>query len=147
MSFFKGDDGIDDGVITDALIALRKRVVKEITTEQTAMIWKITSIYQCLIRRTIEAADGMRMAWNARNLLTAFTMGRSLIETTAIVKPVAAPVCAGSSRKRSRSRIYSRCIESLAQRHIFAFRRVSSFCRVSTCILVPPARGFVSSGR
>src|SRR5262249_52084752 len=28
------------------------------------------------------------------------------------VKPAAAPVCAGSSRRRLRSRIYSRCIES-----------------------------------
>jgi hypothetical protein len=93
MPFFKGDDGRDDGKITDALVALRKRLVKEITTEEIAatpkMVWKITSTFQCLIRRTIEAADGMRTAWNAGNLLTAITMGRSLIETGAIVRNLA----------------------------------------------------------
>jgi len=87
MPFFKGDHGRDDRVITNALVALRKRAVKEITTEQTAampkMVWKVTSTFQCFIRRTIEAADGLRMAWNAGNLLTAITMGRSLIETGA----------------------------------------------------------------
>jgi hypothetical protein len=44
------------------------------------------SIFQCLIRRTEEAVDGMRTAWNASNLLTAITMGRSLIETGATVR-------------------------------------------------------------
>jgi len=50
------------------------------------MLWKTTSVYQCLIRRTIETIDGMRAAWNAGNLLTTITMARSLIETGAIVK-------------------------------------------------------------
>jgi hypothetical protein len=90
MPFFKGDDRRDDRDITNALVALRKRLVKEIATEQIAampkMVWKITSTYQCLIRRTIEAADGMRAAWNVGNLLTAITMGRSLIETGAVVR-------------------------------------------------------------
>jgi hypothetical protein len=90
MAFFKGDNGLDDNVITDALLTLRKRLVSETTTSQMAatpkMAWKVMSTYQCLIRRTIEAADGMRMAWNASNLLTAITMARSLLETGAIVR-------------------------------------------------------------
>jgi hypothetical protein len=86
MPFFKGDDGRDDSEITNALVALRKRLVKEIATEPPEIVWKIISTYQCLIRRTIDAADGMRTAWNAGNLLTAITMGRSLIETGAVVR-------------------------------------------------------------
>jgi hypothetical protein len=90
MAFLKGDDGRDDRPITDALLSLRKRLVREITTGQLAatpkMAWKLTSTYQCLIRRTIEAGDGMRMAWNVGNLLTVITMARSLIETGAIVR-------------------------------------------------------------
>ena len=77
-------------MVTDALLSLRGRLVREITRRQIAatpkMVWKIKSTYQCLIRRTIEAADGMRMAWNAGNLLTTMTMARSLIETGAIVR-------------------------------------------------------------
>ena len=89
MPFFKADDGRDDRDVSDALLALRKRLVKEIATEPPKMVWKITSTFQCLIRRTVEAADGMRMAWNIGNFLTAITMGRSLIETGAIVRNLA----------------------------------------------------------
>jgi hypothetical protein len=88
VGFLKGDSG-DDAQITNALQTLRQRLVKEITPVHIAgvpkMLWKTTSLYQCLMRRTIEAADGMRSAWNAGNLLTTITMARSLIEIGAIV--------------------------------------------------------------
>jgi hypothetical protein len=90
VGFLRGDDNHDDREIGNALLSLRKRLIREITTEQTAsmpkMVMKITSTYQCLMRRTIEAVDGMRAAWNVGNLLTSITMARSLIETGAIVR-------------------------------------------------------------
>jgi hypothetical protein len=90
VGFFKGDTTGDDERVVNALVKLRKRSVREITTTQIAsvpkIVWKTASTYQCLIRRTIEAADGMRLAWNAGNLLTTLTMARSLFETGAIVR-------------------------------------------------------------
>jgi len=50
------------------------------------VLWKVTAVYQALIRRTVEIADGLRTAWNAGNLVTTITMARSLIETGAIVR-------------------------------------------------------------
>jgi hypothetical protein len=64
VAFFKGDTRSDDDAVTDALLSLRRRLVGEITTREIAatpkMVWKIASTYQCLIRRRVEAADGMR---------------------------------------------------------------------------------------
>jgi hypothetical protein len=89
MGFLKGDPN-DDREITEAYLSLQHRLIAEFTTEDMAsmpkMVWKTLSIFQCLIRRTLEAVDGMRAAWNAGNLLTAITMGRSLIETGATVR-------------------------------------------------------------
>jgi hypothetical protein len=89
MAFLMGDTTGDDEEITEALLRLRKHLISEFSTEYTAsvpkMVWKSRSTYQCLIRRTLEGVDGMRAAWNAGNLLTALTMGRSLIETGAVV--------------------------------------------------------------
>jgi hypothetical protein len=86
VEFLKGDTTRDD--VVDAIVKLRKRFVSEITTAQTAsiqkMVWKTTCTY-LLIRRTIEAADGMRSGWNAGNLLTTVIMARSLFETGAMV--------------------------------------------------------------
>ena len=42
--------------------------------------------YECLTRRTVETADGFAFGWNAENWTTAFTMGRSLIETAALTR-------------------------------------------------------------
>jgi hypothetical protein len=90
MAFLKGDDTQDDREIGDKYLELRARLIPEFTTDQMLgmpkMVWKARSIFQCLIRRTLEAVDGMRMAWNAGNLLTAVTMARSLIETGAVVQ-------------------------------------------------------------
>lgn len=90
MGFLKGDDTDDDREIGDKYLALRRRLIPEFTTDQMLrmpkMVWKTRSTIQCLIRRTLEAVDGMRMAWNAGNLLTAVTMARSLIETGAVVR-------------------------------------------------------------
>lgn len=90
MAFLKGDDTHDDREIGDKYLALRGRLIPEFTTDQMLgipkMVWKTRSTFQCLIRRTLDAVDGMRMAWNAGNLLTAVTMARSLIETGAVVR-------------------------------------------------------------
>jgi hypothetical protein len=90
VGFFKGDSTGDDDRVVDALVKLRKRLVREITTSRIAsipkLVWKMTSTYQCLVRRTIEEADGMRSAWNEGNLLTTVTMARSLFETGAMVR-------------------------------------------------------------
>jgi|SRR6516225_6712860 len=90
MGFFKGDLRADDEKVVEALVTLRNRLVHEISTSEIAstpkMVWKMTSTYQCLIRRTIETADGMRSGWNTRNLLTTLTMARSLFETGATVQ-------------------------------------------------------------
>lgn len=45
--------------------------------------WKAAILYQCLVRRVLDAADGTILGWNEKNLLTAITMARSLVETTA----------------------------------------------------------------
>ncbi len=45
--------------------------------------WKAIVVYQCLVRRALDAADGTTLGWNASNLLTAITMARSLVETIA----------------------------------------------------------------
>jgi len=42
-----------------------------------------TLLYQCLIRRTLDQVDGLRLAWEAGNALTAAIMARALIETAA----------------------------------------------------------------
>jgi hypothetical protein len=90
MGFLKEDTDLEDREITEVLFKLRDRLIPELTTEDTAsvpkMAWKMVSTYQCLIRRTLEAADGMKSAWDAGNLLTTITMARSLIEIGAIVR-------------------------------------------------------------
>lgn len=90
MAFLKGDTTGDDREITEAVLFLRKHLIAEFTTAYVAsvpkMVWKTNATYQCLIRRTLDAVDGMRAAWNAGNLLTAITMARSLIEIAAIVR-------------------------------------------------------------
>ena len=90
MGFLKGDTKGDDREITEAVLGLRKRLISEFTAAYIAsvpkIVWKTSSTYQCLIRRTLEAVDGMRAAWNAGNLLTAATMARSLVEIGAIVR-------------------------------------------------------------
>jgi hypothetical protein len=92
-AILQGDDGRDDREITNARVALRQRLVKEITTEQIAampkMVWKITSTYQCLIRRTIEAADGIRDGLERREPPHGDHDGQIPIETGAIVRNLA----------------------------------------------------------
>jgi hypothetical protein len=88
MGFLKGDTG-DDREITEAFLRLRKHCIRDLSTDyldNSKVVWKAKSTYQCLIRRTIDAVEGMRAAWNAGNLLTALTMGRSLIEIGAVVR-------------------------------------------------------------
>ena len=89
MGFLKGDP-TEDKEIIEAYLGLKKRLVREHSAAYAAsvpkVVWKTAGVYQCLIRRTLEAADGMRAAWNSGNLLTAITMARSLIETGAVVR-------------------------------------------------------------
>jgi hypothetical protein len=90
MGFLDGDPSEAEDPIIDSFSRLRARLIPELTTFQIThtpqMLWKIASLYQCLIRRTIEAAEGMRSAWVSDNLLTTITMARSLLETGAIVR-------------------------------------------------------------
>jgi hypothetical protein len=66
MGFLKGDHTGDDQEISNKYLALRARLIPDFTTEQMLgmpkMVWKTRSTFQCLIRRTLEAVDGMRMA-------------------------------------------------------------------------------------
>jgi hypothetical protein len=70
-----------------ALAYLRGYLVTDISAEEAGRIPKVARkakvLYQCLVRRVLDAADGAVLGWNARNLLTALTMARSLVETTA----------------------------------------------------------------
>ena len=70
----------------NALEYLRGYLVQEVSQDKARtpkVAWKAVVLYQCLVRRVLEAADGTALGWNERNLLTAITMARSLIETTA----------------------------------------------------------------
>ncbi len=90
MAFLKGDTKNRDEDIVRSYKDLKALLVKEFTVAEMRampkMIWKTRSIVQCVIRRTLESADGLRMAWNANNLVTAITMARSLIETGAVTR-------------------------------------------------------------
>jgi hypothetical protein len=89
MAFLKGASE-DYKPVEEALLSLRRRIVPELSKEEIAQcpepVWQTKSAFQCLIRRTVETADGVRLGWNADNLLTVVTMARSLIETAAIVR-------------------------------------------------------------
>ncbi len=89
MPFLKGETNEDDIRISEAYSSLKNRLLAEFTAEYIdnapKMIWKTVSVYQCLIRRTLEAADGIRLGWEAENVLTALTMARCLFETAATV--------------------------------------------------------------
>jgi hypothetical protein len=45
--------------------------------------WKAIVLYQCLVRRALDAADGSLLGWNANNLLAAITMARSFVGNSA----------------------------------------------------------------
>jgi hypothetical protein len=89
MGFLKGVAN-DFHEVQESLLALRRRFVPELTSEDLVddpkLVWKTKWVYQCFIRRMVEGADGVRAAWNAGNLLTIVTMARSLIETAAIAR-------------------------------------------------------------
>ena len=71
----------------EALAYLRGYLVPEVSGEDAIrtpkVAWKAKVLYQCLVRRVLDAADGTVLGWNADNLLTAITMARSLVETAA----------------------------------------------------------------
>jgi hypothetical protein len=48
------------------------------------LLWKMGVTYQCLVRRTVETADGVRLGRDTGNMITATTMARSLIETASL---------------------------------------------------------------
>jgi hypothetical protein len=96
MTFLKGETNEVEARISEAYSSLKNRLIAEFTTEcidnTPKMIWKTVSVYQCLIRRILEVADGVRMGWEAENVLTAVTMVRSLFETAATVMRLSAQV-------------------------------------------------------
>jgi hypothetical protein len=63
------------------------------------IVWKAVSLYQCLIRRTLEAVDGLRLAWAADNLLTSITMARSLIEIGSLIRQLTISVAEATDKK------------------------------------------------
>ncbi len=94
MGFLKGSDpNRDDSEVFQSYKDLKGLFVDEFTVDQMRampkMVWKTRAVVQCVIRRTIESVDGMRLAWNANNQITAITMARSLIETGAVVSILA----------------------------------------------------------
>lgn len=103
MAFLKGDKTEDDRQITDAYLALKKRFIPEYRVDYLSslpkIVWKASCTYQCIIRRTIDIADGLRSAWNAGNVLTAITMGRSLVETGSIAKRLSDGIRAATEKR------------------------------------------------
>jgi hypothetical protein len=73
----------------EALADLRKSLVKGLSKELLGstpkVLLKATLAYECLVRRTVDIAEGISFGLNTTNLVVAFTMGRSLIETAAIL--------------------------------------------------------------
>jgi hypothetical protein len=71
------------------LEALRMSRLDELSPEHhrrvPPLVWKIGVTYQCLVRRTVDIADGITLGWNAGNVISAVTMARSLIETAALI--------------------------------------------------------------
>jgi hypothetical protein len=71
----------------EALAYLRDHLVDGISPEEAADTPKVARkakvLYQCMVRRVLDAADGTALGWNGGNLLTSITMARSLVETVA----------------------------------------------------------------
>ncbi len=78
----------DFETIWTLLEGLRNSRLEEFSTEHRkhvpGLLWKMGVTYQCLVRRTVETADGIRLGWDAGNMVTAATMARSLIETASL---------------------------------------------------------------
>jgi len=86
--FLDGDDtGVGEEIAT-ALTALEGRFRDEFSDDDLTgvpeVMWRAGVAYQCLYRRTVESAVGVKLAWKAGNLITVVTMARSLLETGAI---------------------------------------------------------------
>jgi hypothetical protein len=88
MGFLEGTPtSEEEKTVAEALDLLRDMLVDKITLRQMfsvpTIMWLVTIARQCLIRRTLEAVDGIRSSWSSGNLLTSVTMARSLFETGA----------------------------------------------------------------
>jgi len=72
--------------IRAALIAIRKLFIEQLSgAKLQRVVFNATMSVQLLARRSIDLVDGMNLGWRAENMLTFITMGRSLIETAALV--------------------------------------------------------------
>jgi hypothetical protein len=88
MGFLK-DTEVEDREVIESLQKLKNRLVKEYSRKIPGVpeiVWKVRSVYQCLIRRIIDAADSVRISWSANNMLATVTMARSLFETVAVIR-------------------------------------------------------------
>lgn len=103
MAFLSGDPSRRDAVIVKAHEQLKNRLRPEFTFKEIntspLVVWKARALYQCLIRRALEAADGMRLAWAADNILTSITMARSLIEIGSVIRELTLKVGEATEKK------------------------------------------------
>jgi hypothetical protein len=89
LTNLKGLDSQSTVTMFQVLEVLRVSFLSEFSAEHVErvhpLVWKTAVTYQCLVRRTVETADGLLLGWNAGNIITAVTMARSLIETASLV--------------------------------------------------------------
>lgn len=78
------EDGLAE--LAPTLESFRKRLVPELGIREfpdAKVLWKVMSLYQCLIRRTLELIDGIEQSWDQQQHLISVTLARSLVETSA----------------------------------------------------------------
>jgi hypothetical protein len=67
------------------LAARRKGVLeKDGPLARSKIAWKMSSYQQAVLYRVVALAEGVRGAWNARNVLVSFLAVRALVETIAV---------------------------------------------------------------
>lgn len=80
------DDGLAE--LAPTLESFRERLVPELGIRDfpdAKVLWKVMSLYQCLIRRTLELIDGIEQSWHQQQHLICVTLARSLVETAAFI--------------------------------------------------------------
>jgi hypothetical protein len=89
LTNLKGSESRSTITMFQILEVLRASFMSEFSAEHAErvhpLVWKMALTYQCLVRRTVETADGLLLGWDAGNIITAVTMARSLIETASLV--------------------------------------------------------------
>ncbi len=73
------------GRTIDRLAARRKASIEvDGPLAKSKIAWKISTYQQAVLYRVVALAEGVRDAWNARNILVSFLSVRALVETVAV---------------------------------------------------------------